>query len=101
MKTSQIVAKAVLRLFLLLVLIACFVFLHNDNAKLQQFNFVIVRKWTLIFPFILIAGFITLLINCVVNKYKKTDMNWLLVVNTVVLIAYLAAIVLRVYQEIN
>jgi len=71
MKTSQIVAKAVLRLFLLLVLIACFVFLHNDNAKLQQFNFVIVRKWTLIFPFILIAGFITLLINCVVNKYKK------------------------------
>jgi len=101
MKTSQIVAKVVVRLFLFLLLISTIPFLQGDNSKLEHFNFVVHQKWTLIFPAILIAGFITFLVSCTLNKYKKTDMNWLLAVNTLVLIAYLVAIFIRVYQQVK
>jgi len=101
MKTSQIAAKVVVRLFLFLMLIALVPFFEGDNAKLQQFNFVIHQKWTLVFPAILIAGFIGLLVTCTIKKYKITDLNWLLVVNTLVLIAYGVAIFIRVYQAVK
>lgn len=98
MKTSQIAAKIVLRLFLFLILACAIPFVTGDNAQLQHMNFVVYQKWMLIFPGILIVGFITLFIICTVNKYKKADLNWVLVVNTVVLIVYLLAIALKTYQ---
>ena len=101
MKTSQIAAKAVVRVFLLLLLASTIPFLKGDNVKLEQFNFVIPQKWTLIFPSILILSFVGLLITCTVRKYKLTDLNWLLVVNTLVLIAYGIAIFMRVYQAVT
>lgn len=100
MKTSRIAAKAVVRIFLFLLLAATIPFLQGSNAKLQQFNFIIREKWTLIFPSILILGFIGLLIACTIKKYKIPDLNWLLVVNTLVLIAYGIAIFIRVYQAV-
>lgn len=100
MKISQIAAKAVVRVFLLLLLISTIPVLQGDNAKLQQFNFIIHQKWTLIFPCILIAGFIGLLVTCTIKRYKVIDLNWLLVVNTVVLMAYGIVIFIRVYHAV-
>jgi hypothetical protein len=100
MKASQIAAKAVVRIFLLLLLISAIPFLEGDNTKLQNFNFIIHQPWTLIFPAVLILGFISLLIICSIKKYKVVDLNWLLVVNTVVLIAYSVAVFIKVYQAV-
>lgn len=101
MKTSQIAAKAVVRIFLLLLLVATIPVLQGDNTKLQNFNFTIHRPWTLIFPSILILGFVGLLITCTIKKYKVVDLNWLLVVNTLVLIAYGIAIFIKVYHAVS
>jgi quinol-cytochrome oxidoreductase complex cytochrome b subunit len=100
MKISQIVAKAAVRVFLLLLLISTVPFIAGNNPKLNNFKFVIHQKWTLVFPGILIAGFITLLVLCTIKKYKEVDLNWLLVVNTVVLLAYFLTIVYSVYRQV-
>jgi hypothetical protein len=101
MKTSQVVAKVVVRLFFFLLLIALVPYFAGNNAKLQNFNFVIHQKWTLIFPAILLGGFIGLLVTCTVKKYKEIDLNWLLIVNTLVLMAYGLAIFIKVYQAVQ
>jgi hypothetical protein len=101
MKTSQIVAKAVVRLFLFLLLIAAFPFLQGNNSKLHQLYFSVPNKWMLVFPIMLIVGFITLFITCTVNKYKETNLNWLLVINTVVLLACGLAIYIKVLNIIK
>jgi len=101
MKTSQIAAKAVVRIFFILLLAALVPYFAGNNYKLQHFNFVIYHTWTLIFPALLIAGFIGLLIACTVKRYKVADLNWLLVVNTLVLIAYGVAVFIRVYHAVS
>jgi len=101
MKISQIAAKAVVRVFLLLLLISTIPFLEGNNPKLQNFQFVIHQKWTLVFPSILIVGFVTLLVLCTIKKYKQVDLNWLLIVNTLVLLAYFLTIALAVYRQIS
>jgi len=52
----------------------------------------------MIFPIILIVGFVSLLIICTKKKYSEPDLNWLLVLNTVILIFYGIAIYIRVYH---
>jgi hypothetical protein len=101
MKTSQIVAKAVVRLFFLLALISSVPFLMGHNDKLHQLYFEVPNKWMLIFPGILILGFIILFISCTFNKYRDITLNWLLVVNTVVLLACALAIYIRVLHLIS
>ena len=101
MKISQIAEKAVVRVFLLLLLISTIPFLEGNNPKLQNFQFVVHQKWTLVFPSILIVGFVTLLVLCTIKKYKQVDLNWLLVVNTLVLLAYFLTIALAVYRQIS
>jgi quinol-cytochrome oxidoreductase complex cytochrome b subunit len=101
MKISQIAAKAVVRVFLLLLLISTVPFLEGNNPKLQNFQFVVHQKWTLVFPSILIVGFVTLLVLCTIKKYKETDLNWLLVINTLVLLAYFLTVAYAVYRQIS
>ncbi|WP_179413096.1 hypothetical protein HDF19_10730 [Mucilaginibacter sp. E4BP6] len=101
MKISQIAAKAVVRVFLLLLLISTVPFLEGNNPKLQNFQFVVHRKWTLAFPSILIVGFVTLLVLCTIKKYKEVDLNWLLVINTLVLLAYFLTVAYAVYRQIS
>jgi len=101
MKTSQIAAKAVTRAFILLLFISTAPFLIGNNPKLQNFQFVIHQKWTLVFPSILIAGFITLLVLCTIKKYKEADLNWLLVINTLVLLAYFLTIAYTIYKQVG
>jgi len=99
MKVNRIVTKIVVRLFFLLLLIALVPpFLQGDQAKLQHIYLSFHYKWQMVFPAVLILGFISLLIICAIKKYKEADLNWLLVLNTVILTAYGIAIYIRIYH---
>lgn len=101
MKASQIAAKAVVRIFFILLLIALIPFLQGDTEKLHHLYIAPKQMYTLVFPIILIIGFITLLVLCSIKKYSKPDLNWLLVVNTVVLLAYAITLYFTIYQLIK
>ncbi|HTD39718.1 MAG TPA: hypothetical protein VK671_03790 [Mucilaginibacter sp.] len=98
MKTSGIVAKAVTRLFLLLLVLAVVPLFQTDSSKLQHLYIVSRSKWLFIFPVILIGGFVYFFIRCTIKKYSEPDSNWLLVINTLILMAYCATVFVRVYQ---
>lgn len=95
MKTSQIVAKAVTRIFFVLLLLGAFT-LYQDSSKITHLYFIGNNKWTLVFPALLLAGFAALFITCVKQKYAKTDWNWLLVLNTIVLMIYCVTLYTRI-----
>lgn len=87
-------------MFLILLLAALTaVIIHKDS--LQHLGYINLYQWRMIFPVLLIAGFITLLVLCTIKKYRVTDLNWLLVVNTVMLTAYAVAIGFRIMQLIH
>ncbi|MBK0380753.1 hypothetical protein [Mucilaginibacter segetis] len=88
MKISRIAAKTIVRIFLILLLAALIPFIKGDNEKLKHLYLMPAHIWTLAFPILLILGFIVLLVMCTLKKYSKPDLNWLLFINTLVLIAY-------------
>ncbi|MEO8885236.1 MAG: hypothetical protein ABI367_04175 [Mucilaginibacter sp.] len=101
MKTSQIAAKTATRLFLIFLCIALVPFLQGDNSKLGQLYLTVPNKWTLVFPVLLMLGFIALFVLCSIKKYKAVDLNWLLVLNTVVLLIYGITLFIRIYHAIK
>jgi hypothetical protein len=100
MKVSRIAVKIATRLFLILLLMGLLPALQGDQSKLQHVYLTFHHKWEMIFPAVLILGFIGLLIYCIIKKYREPDMNWLLVLNTVILIIYGIAIYIRVYHMV-
>jgi hypothetical protein len=102
MKTSRIVTKIVIRLFFLLLLMALVPPLFmGDQNKLKNIYLAFRHKWEIIFPAILIISFITLLIIGAVRKFRETDLNWLLVLNTVILTIYGIAIYIKVLHMLG
>ncbi len=97
LKANRIVTRTVVRLFFLLLAIALIpTFIQGDQSKLKHIYLSFHHTWEMIFPAILIISFITLLIICVVKKYKEPDLNWLLVLNTAILMVYGAMIFIRI-----
>jgi hypothetical protein len=96
MKVNQFITKIVVRVFFILVFAAMIPFFTGDQTRLQHIYFTFPHKWQMIFPIILILAFISLLITCSVKKYKEPELNWLLILNTVILVVYGAAIFIRV-----
>ena len=101
MKNSRFVAKLVTRLFFMLVLFAIIPLFTIDRSKLDQLYFVANHKWIWIFPCVLVGSFVTLFAGCTIQRYSKPDWNWLLVVNTVVLLAYCANLYIRVLHLVS
>lgn len=105
MKTSQIVVKIVLRVFFLLLCfgLASYFFSFGAFTKgnSQDATFSIRHSWTLIYPGLLAAGFIALLVIALRNKYSKPDLNWLLVLNTIILMAYCITLYIKMYEVLN
>ncbi len=96
MKVSKFVTKIVIRIFFILLFVAMIPFFEGDQTKLQHIYFTFHHKWEMIFPAILMIGFIGLLVTCAIKKYEEPDLNWLLVLNTVILLVYGVAIFIRV-----
>src|SRR5579862_8128489 len=101
MKSSRFIAKLISRLFLLLLLLAIVPLFQADSAKLHSLYLVTAHKWLLIFPCILVGGFVTLFVGCTIQKYTKPDWNFLLIVNTIVLMAYCLTTYIKVLQLVR
>lgn len=101
MKASQIAAKAIVRVFFILLLFGLIPFAQGDNTQMKNLYFAPKHAYMLAFPILLILGFIALLVVCAIKKYSRPDLNWLLVVNTVVLIAYTTTLYYSIYHLIK
>ncbi|WP_295675466.1 hypothetical protein [uncultured Mucilaginibacter sp.] len=101
MKVSKVVTKIVLRVFVILLVAAMVPLFQGDQAKLQHIYLTFHYSWQLVFPAIIIISFLFLLITCGLKKFNEPEMNWLLVVNTVVLLAYVIAISIKVMQIVG
>ena len=77
-----------MRGFFILLLVATVLFIQGDQSKYQHIYFTFANPWQMVFPAIIIFAFIFLFIACAIKKYNEPEMNWLLVVNTIVLVAY-------------
>ena len=97
MKTSKIIAKLLVRLVFILILAAAW-WITQNNDKLKGLGYIKLNQWTLVYPVLLIAGFIGLLITAAVKKYNSMDINLLLIVNTVMLLIYAMAVFFRIAQ---
>ena len=95
MKLSQFFAKLMVRLFFILIL-AAGIGLWQDDDKLKHAGYINLYQWQIIYPLLLIGGFIGLLITVSIKKYKNAELNWLLVVNTLMLIIYAMAVYFKV-----
>ncbi|MDB5018292.1 MAG: hypothetical protein JWQ84_3124 [Mucilaginibacter sp.] len=100
MKVNRLVTRIVIRVFFILLFAAMVPFFTGDQTKLQHIYFSFHHKWEMIFPVVLLVGFVALLITCAIKKYNEPDLNWLLVLNTVILIAYGIAIYIRVIHMV-
>jgi hypothetical protein len=101
MKNSRFAAKLVSRLFFLLLLFALIPLFTVDRSKLSHLYFVTSHKWIWVFPCILVGSFITLFAGCTIHRYSKPDWNWLLVINTIVLLAYCVSLYIQVLHLVS
>lgn len=101
LKVSQIAAKVITRLFFILLLVALVPFMQGDNHKLHNLYFTTEHKWLFAFPIVLVLGFIALLVICTIKKYKELDLNFLLILNTLILLAYFAMLYIRVWHLVK
>ena len=99
---SKFVAKLLVRLFMLLLLFAFApAILEKKTGRSLNATFVYIEnKWAFIFPGMLFLSFLTLLILTLRYKYEKVDLNWMLSLNTGLLIGYLALLYIRIYPLI-
>ena len=99
---SQFAAKVLVRLFILLLLFAFApAVLEQQTMRSYSETFVYIdNKWALIFPGLLFISFLALLILTLRYKYQKTDLNWMLSLNTALLIVYVTLVYIRLYPVI-
>jgi hypothetical protein len=103
-KISRLAARTAVKIFIIILLVGILPLVSGDqpwSARLESSHLVIPNKWTLIFPAILFIGFVALLILCIKKKYQVPDFNWLLVLNTLILLAYLVMLYSRIYQALT
>lgn len=102
-KLSKVAAKTAVRIFIIILFFGLFPFIAGHQPwddKLSSTHLYIPNKWTLVFPAILFIGFTTLLVLCMKKKYQEPDINWLLVLNTVILLTYLIMLYSRIFKAV-
>jgi len=100
MKTSKFLAKFMVRLVFILLLVAGFAIVQN-SGKLQQLGSINLYQWRLVFPVILIGGFMGLSIATALKKYNQPDLNFLLIVNSVMLVIYGMAVFFQISRIVH
>jgi len=84
-----------------ILLLAAGYFLIQSQGKLAGLGYINLYQWQLIFPLLLILGFMGLFIACAVKKFNVGDLNLLLIVNSVMLVIYGMAIFFRVSAVVH
>jgi len=99
---SKFIAKLLVRLFMLLLLLAFApTLLENKTSRSLGSTFVYIEnKWAFIFPGLLFFCFLVLLVLTLRQKYRHTDLNWMLSLNTGLLIVYLIMLYAKLYPLI-
>jgi cytochrome bd-type quinol oxidase subunit 2 len=100
---SQIAAKVSSRLFIVLLAIGILPIWLNTEWKdrLDEMYVYIPHQWTLIFPVLFLISFLTLYILAAQKKFKNEEYNWLLTLNSTLLIIYLVLLFYRLYPMIQ
>ena len=94
---SKTVAKAILRL-ILIVFIAGIVFSFSKDAKLlENISLYFPHKWAIFAPISLFLIFIILMFMMLKEKYERIDYNWLFVLAGAFLLLYLLLLYSRIY----
>jgi len=100
--TSKFISKLLVRLFILLL--AAFIaplFIDSSIAAKMETTYVYIEnKWVFIFPLVLFLSFLTLLVLTGRSKHGKTDLNWMLALNTLLLIIYVVMLFIRLYPVV-
>lgn len=101
-KRSRFAAKLAVKLFILVLFLGLAPFMLDEgmNEQIRDLRLVVPRPWTLVFPGLLTLGFLALLTVCIVQKFRKSDINWLLTLNTVILLAYAVIAYIRIFRFI-
>ncbi len=101
MKFSRIAARIMVGVFFALVFAALVPFFTGQTAPLQNVYLNVNNKMGLVAPLLLLLIFVVLLVLCTLNKYQKNDLNWLLILNILILIIYGFAVFVRIRQIIG
>jgi|SRR5690606_4015131 len=96
---SRFIAKLLVRLLILLLLFSMAPLLVDRQlaGRAEHVYIYLENKWAFIFPGILFFSFMVLLILTLRKKYTATDLNWMLSLNTLILILYLILLYVRLY----
>ncbi|TDS14058.1 hypothetical protein [Sphingobacterium paludis] len=91
---SKIVAKAILRITVILIALPIILYFTRPDAMASQISFP--NPWSIAAPVLLILSFIAILIMVLRNKYTKLEYNWLLTLSGVFVCLYLILFYTRV-----
>lgn len=97
---SKIVAKALLRL-VLIILVLGIVFAYSKDANLlKNITLFFPHKWAIFAPISLFIVFVILMFMMLKEKYGRMDLNWLFSLSGFFLIVYLLMLYSRIYPAI-
>lgn|SRR5690606_30800411 len=91
---SKIVAKAVLRITVILIAFPIILYFTNPEMLSQRVFFP--NRWAIICPILLLLVFVVLLIPVLRDKYTKMEYNWLFSLTGVFVCLYLVLFYTRV-----
>ena len=99
---SKIIAKTLLRLFIILLAFPTYpLFLGQEaKAKLSQISLAFTNKVAFIAPILLFCFIVGLMIAVLKHKYNRIDLNWLFSLATIFGILYLILLYSRIYPSI-
>lgn len=100
---SKIVAKSLLRIFIVLLALASIPLLMKGEAQsaLHAQKIAFPNEMAMIAPILLFIIFVTLLIFMLRNKYNRVDINWQFSLCTLFLLTYLILLYTRIYPLIG
>src|SRR5690606_8167323 len=91
---SKIVAKAVLRITLILIAFPIIVYFTNPELMSQQVFFP--HQWAFIVPTLLLVVFVAFLIPVLRDRYAKIEYNWLFSLTGIFVGLYLVLLYTRI-----
>ena len=94
---SKIVAKAILRLVMIILIVGIAFSFSKDANLLENISLNFPNKWAIFAPISLFLIFIILMFMMLKEKYRRIDLNWLFSLCGGFLLIYLILFYSRIY----